>query len=148
MEYEAHTGTLPAPVRDISAYLSELKWPEAFDLLPLEKRVAVHTPCSLKNILGEADAPFQILARIPGMELIPLPENGKCCGGAGLQMITEPETADTLRSDKLRAIKNHGINIVVTSNTGCALHLKAGIREEELEAEVLHPVELLSRQMK
>jgi glycolate oxidase iron-sulfur subunit len=36
----------------------------------------------------------------------------------------------------------------VTTNTGCALHLTAGVREAGLSIEVLHPVELIARQMR
>jgi glycolate oxidase iron-sulfur subunit len=33
----------------------------------------------------------------------------------------------------------------VTTNTGCALHLAAGIQEAGLAVEVLHPVQLIAR---
>ena len=38
--------------------------------------------------------------------------------------------------------------ILVTTNTGCALHLTAGTEEAGLGIEVLHPVELLARQLR
>jgi glycolate oxidase iron-sulfur subunit len=37
--------------------------------------------------------------------------------------------------------------VLVTTNTGCALHLAVSAREAGLSVEVLHPVELLARQL-
>jgi glycolate oxidase iron-sulfur subunit len=53
----------------------------------------------------------------------------------------------TLLRSKLAAIAEQGTDFLVTTNTGCALHLTAGIREAGLEIEVLHPVELIARQL-
>ena len=146
-EYGKLGKALPMPVQEISSYLLQLPQINKLQLRPLQKKVAIHTPCSLKNILGGGDAPFQLLNKITQLELFPLPENGLCCGGAGMQLLSQPETASELRQDKLYALKSCRPDILVTSNTGCALHLRAGIREHELAIEVLHPVELLARQI-
>ncbi|MFA7097384.1 MAG: heterodisulfide reductase-related iron-sulfur binding cluster, partial [Gammaproteobacteria bacterium] len=83
----------------------------------------------------------------PGIELVPLPENGRCCGAAGSYMISQPEMAQALLDDKLEHLKRLAPSILVTSNVGCALHFQAGIRAAGLEIEVLHPVTLIARQM-
>ncbi len=137
---------LPAPVQDISAFLTDLPWPEGLQLKPLPKRVAVHDPCSLRNVLKMADAPYRLLRKIPDIELVALPGNALCCGAAGAYLLTQPDMADALRADKLTALGEDPPDILVTSNTGCALHLAAGIRASGLAVEVLHPVQLLERQ--
>jgi glycolate oxidase iron-sulfur subunit len=142
-----HSGNLGAPAQDISAYLCTLPWPEQSPLKPLPKRVAIHDPCSLRNTIGTADAPYQLLRRIPDITLIALPGNALCCGAGGINLLTQPEMADGLRASKLGALRDCQAEILITSNTSCALHLAAGIREAGLDIEVLHPVELLSRQL-
>jgi glycolate oxidase iron-sulfur subunit len=134
-------------VADISSYLLELPGIDTMELQPLNRRVAIHTPCSLKNVLKSAAGPLHLLRNIPQIELFPLPDNGLCCGGAGHYLLTQPETADALRRDKLDALQKSRTEILVTSNSGCALHLAAGIRDAGLNIEVLHPVELLARQL-
>jgi len=141
------SGALGAPTQDISAYLCTLPWPEQSPLKPLPKRVAVHDPCSLRNTLGTADAPYQLLSRIPEIVLLALPGNALCCGAGGINLLTQPDMADGLRASKLDALKGCQAEILITSNTSCALNLAAGIREAGLNIEVLHPVELLSRQL-
>jgi glycolate oxidase iron-sulfur subunit len=146
-EYGERGPRMPCEVQDVSTYLAGLPQLSRLRLRPLNKRVAVHTPCSLKNILGAADGPLQLLRHIPGIDLFPLPENGLCCGAAGRYLLSQPEIADALREDKLAALEKSRPEILVTSNTGCALHLAAGIREAGLQIEVRHPVELLARQL-
>ncbi|HEC17175.1 MAG TPA: (Fe-S)-binding protein, partial [Sedimenticola sp.] len=141
-----HAG-LSAPVLDISAYLGELAWPEEVGLKPLPRRVAVHDPCSLRNLLGTADAVYRLLGEIPGIELIPLPGNSLCCGAGGTNLLTQPQMADALLAPKLDSLRECRPDIVLTSNTGCALHFAAGIRNAGLDIEVLHPVQLLERQI-
>jgi glycolate oxidase iron-sulfur subunit len=107
----------------------------------------VHDPCSLRHVLRQAQAPYRLLQRIPGIELLALPDNQRCCGAAGSYMLSEPENAERLRDDKIAALRRLDAEILVTSNLGCALHLRAGIRAAGLPIEVMHPVALIDRQL-
>lgn len=133
--------------RDIIPFLNDLEWPETVRLAPLQARVAIHEPCSVTHVLRQPGQTRTLLGRIPGIELVPLPENGRCCGAAGSYMISQPEMAQALLDDKLEHLKRLAPSILVTSNVGCALHFQAGIRAAGLEIEVLHPVTLIARQM-
>jgi glycolate oxidase iron-sulfur subunit len=137
----------PAPIMDISTFLCATPNIGSLRLDPLKQKVAVHTPCSMRNVLKQQGAPFELLQLIPEITLIELPENGLCCGAAGLYLIAHPEEADTLREDKIEGLRESQADLLVTSNTGCSLHLAAGIRAAHMEVEVMHPVELLARQL-
>ncbi|HIP53643.1 MAG TPA: 4Fe-4S dicluster domain-containing protein [Chromatiales bacterium] len=135
-------------VMEVTTFLSSLAWPSDLTLEPLAERVAVHEPCTRRLIDGHApDSLYPLLQRIPQIDLQPLADNDICCGAAGTYMLSQPEMADALRDDKLAALRRAGPRILLTSNTGCALHLAAGIRAAGLEVEVMHPVELLDRQL-
>lgn len=146
-EYGRETAHLPAPAMDISSFLCNQARIHDLKLNPLKKRVAIHTPCSMKNILKSESDPYRLLKQIPGIELFPLPENGLCCGAAGHYVLTHPDGADALRKNKIIGLQDCHADILVTSNTGCSLHIAAGIRAEEMAVEALHPVELLARQL-
>ena len=137
-------GALPAPIVDISGFLNQHPWPESIALKPLPQTVAVHDPCSLQT----ADAVYPLLNRIPEIELISLADNALCCGAGGINLITEPQMADALLTPKLASLQHCQATILLTSNTSCALHFAAGIRRAGLEIEVLHPVQLLERQLR
>ncbi|MEK7697632.1 MAG: (Fe-S)-binding protein, partial [Pseudomonadota bacterium] len=133
-------------VMDISEFLARADW-SRLTLQPLPVRIAVHDPCTLANVLRQEKAPHALLRMIPQTEIVPLPENSLCCGGAGTYPLTQPEMAAQLRAAKLGHIKSTMPAILATSNIGCALHLAAGLREAGLDIEVVHPVVLLERQL-
>lgn len=138
---------LDAPIRDLNAFLADLPWPTELELAPLPQRVAIHDPCSLTNVLRQAKSPYQLLARIPKLETVALPDNRRCCGAAGNYMLSQAEIADRLRDDKLAALQKLDADILVTSNPGCALHLRAGVKAHGLNIPVMHAVTLLAQQM-
>ena len=150
-EYSMHLETSSATafgarVVDISEFLSHADWSH-LSLRPLPQRIAVHDPCTLANVLRREKAPYALLRMIPQAEIVPLPENPLCCGGAGTYSLTQPEMAEPLRAAKIRQLKHVKPDILATSNIGCALHLAAGLRETGLDIEVVHPIVLLEKQI-
>ncbi|MFA7318094.1 MAG: (Fe-S)-binding protein [Sulfuricella sp.] len=138
---------LTAPLLDISTFLSQARGWEQVELAPLQQSIAVHEPCSSRNVLHDQDAAYQLLLHIPGARIIPLAGNDQCCGAAGSYALTQAAMADLLLRDKIEAIKTGGARIIAKSNPGCAMHLAAGLRAEGMAIEVLHPVRLVARQM-
>jgi glycolate oxidase iron-sulfur subunit len=122
-------------------------WPAELTPTPLQARVAVHEPCSQRNLLRDPGAAYDLLRRIPGVTLMSLPENPLCCGAAGTHLLSHPAMAQELLAPKLAQLRDLGVDLLVTTNTGCALHLAAGAREAGLALRVLHPVELIARQL-
>jgi glycolate oxidase iron-sulfur subunit len=138
---------MPQRVQDISAFLAEAQGWESVEIKPLQARIALHEPCTLRNVLKTTSAPYALLQRIPNAEILALPGNGQCCGGAGSYMLTQPEMADSLRDDKIAACIKLAPDYLVTSNIGCALHLANGLNEAGLKIKLVHPVMLLAKQM-
>ncbi len=151
-EYPTHipgeaAGVFSGRIVDISRFLADADWSRV-RLKPLSQRVAVHDPCTLRNVLRQEQAPYALLKKIPEADIVALPENNFCCGGAGAYPVTQPALAERLRADKIRLLRETAPDILVTSNIGCALQLGAGLRAAGLPVEVLHPVVLLARQMR
>ncbi len=147
---DQHSAAFASKVKDINQFLAEATWPTHLQPKPFPKPVVIHTPCSLNNVLHQADAPYRLLQHIPDIKLLDIPKNTGCCGGAGTYMLTQTDFAQQLRNKTLDALqtlnKKKDITTLVTSNLGCALHIAAGLREQETDVEVLHPVVLLARQ--
>jgi len=136
------------PVRDIHSLLAENPLPGTHELAPLRQRVAVQDPCSLRNTLRAESSVYALLKRIPDLEIMPLPENQLCCGGAGAYPLREPELARQLRGPKLDAATEIKPDMLVSANIGCALHLGAGLRERGLDIPVVHPLVLFEKQLR
>lgn len=160
-EHNKDAITFSNKVQDINQFLSGICWPESINFKSLPKRIAVHEPCSARNVLHQADKAYRLLENIPDIELVPLAGNDQCCGASGSQLLTPSPIAEHLLENKLESLaslhnefggnKNFqskpGIDTLITTNIGCSLHLAAGLREREINIEVLHPVTLLMRQI-
>ena len=146
LEDDPAHGELPAPHADILAFLARLDL-ESLRWRPLPGLAAIHTPCSQRNVLRADAAVTRLLHRIPELRLHPLPENERCCGAAGSYLLSHPETATRLRQPKLDAVAALRPDWLVTSNPGCALHFVEGLRPLRRDLPVVHPVELLARQL-
>ena len=132
---------------ELCAFLDRQHWPDGLALRPLLRRVLIHEPCSHRNQLGGNGAVYRLLARIPQLQVMPLPGNGHCCGGAGTYLLQQPAMANALLTAKLAPVRTLNPDIIVTTNLGCWLQLIAGVREAGLDIEVCHPIELIARQM-
>ncbi len=133
-------------VSDLSQFIDR-NWT---DLKPatLAARVAVQTPCTLRNVMRDSDAPLRLLRRIPGLDLIPLPDKGQCCGAAGSYFLSQPGIADRLADVQVAAIRGAAPAYVVTSNVGCALHLRVALQRSGMDIPVVHPVQLAAQQLR
>lgn len=132
---------------DGASFLLTQPWPRHLFLHPLEQTVALHTPCSMRHQPKSAQATLTLLKKIPALKIHPLTAGYGCCGSAGHHMISNPVTADALLEPILDEIAALSPDILLTSNTGCSLHLGRGLRQRGLNIELLHPIELLARQL-
>lgn len=134
-------------VRDVSEFLADAPWPEDLAPAALPLRVAVQDPCTLRNVLRAEQSVYRLLGRIPEIELLPLPDNHLCCGGAGTYPLREPVLARKMADRKLEHLRALQPDLLVSANIGCALHLGGALREAGLPLPLLHPVVVLARQL-
>jgi glycolate oxidase iron-sulfur subunit len=132
-----------AKVRDISEFLVELG-PIA-PTTPIRGKATYHDPCHLCHAQQVRSQPRQLLAMIPGLELVPLEESEICCGAAGTYNLTQPEMSDRLGRRKVDRINATGAQLVATGNVGCILQIAKKLKESGRDVEVVHPVDLLDR---
>ena len=133
---------------DITTFLAGEDVLGPAEFAPLPAKVLVHEPCSHRNQLKQNELVYEILGRIPRLDIDALPDNGFCCGGAGSYSLSEPGLSQRMREPKLDALAELQPDYLVTTNIGCALHLKSGLAARNIPVEILHPVTLLARQLR
>ncbi len=139
---DAAAAAFAARVHDVTEVLAERgPAPGA----PLGLRVAYDPPCHLLHAQGVADPPRRVLAGIPDARPVETPGAARCCGGAGLYGLVQPEMSHAVLRAKLEELRAAAPDVVATGNPGCQLQLGAGLAAASIAAEVLHPVELLDR---
>ena len=125
---------------DINDFLLK-HWPDDLQLTASKLKVAVHVPCSQRNVLKNQQAVYALLQKTPGLSIAALADNQICCGAGGSYMLTHPDNAGQLRDMKRQAITATSADVVVSGNFGCAVFLSTnGSRIE-------HPLLLLARQL-
>lgn len=131
-------ASLPAGTRALDALDFLHGHIDRLHFRPLPMRIALHLPCTQRSVVRSDRALRALLARVPALEVIDLPDTG-CCGAAGMHMFNEPARAARLRQPLLDALAASGATTLVSANVGCRLHLAdaAGIR-------TIHPLELLA----
>ncbi|MBI9045275.1 MAG: (Fe-S)-binding protein [Anaerolineaceae bacterium] len=136
-------GNFSSKVRDISEYLMEipLKKPAG----KVEGVVTYHDPCHLRRGQDVWQQPREILQMIDGLEFVEASEADWCCGSAGSQLITHYETSLKVLDRKMVNIENTQANFVASGCPGCQMQLNVGVRKNNLDTEVVHPVTLLDK---
>lgn len=106
---------------------------------PRPERIALHLPCTQRNVSGTVPALRRLLARIPQLTVIEIDAGYGCCGAAGSQMLTDAERANEYRQPLLDQLATSGATRLLSANIGCRLHLANGTT-----LPVQHPLEFLT----
>jgi L-lactate dehydrogenase complex protein LldF len=109
--------------------------------------VTVHRFCQSGNILGQRDEMVELIADLTGVPVVPLPENGVCCGFGGSTSLTAPEVAAGILGRKLECVDQTAAPILVTDNPGCVLHMRGGVHASGRSLRVLHIAEYLAARL-
>ncbi len=110
---------------------------------PVSRRVALHVPCTQRDVHDGTNAVLRVLSRIPDLDVVPLPAEPACCGAAGTYFADYPQVANALRAERIAHIEATAPNQLLTTNIGCRMHLAAGLVAGGSAVEAIHPVTLL-----
>ena len=130
-----------AKVRDITEFLAAL--PPVAPRHPLRARVAYHDACHLAHAQRVRQPPRTLLAGIPGLELVEIPEGDQCCGSAGIYNLVEPESSEEIGSRKVGNVLSAAPDLLASANPGCTLQIQKILRQRGRTLPAAHPIEIL-----
>jgi len=142
-EYAERAKEFSRRVRDISEVLLHLELPTMRHRI--DETITYHDACHLAHAQKVVAQPRALLASIPGIKLVALPESDMCCGAAGTYNLQHPEMAQSLAARKLGNIAVTGATTCATGNVGCAMHISSEAAARGQTVRIVHPVELLHR---
>jgi glycolate oxidase iron-sulfur subunit len=145
-QYAERATAFAAECRDVSEVLGELE-PRA-TRHPLVLRVAYHDACHLQHAQQVRAQPRRVLASIPRLELVEVPDAALCCGSAGIFNLIEPAAAQQLGDRKVRNCVATGADVIVSGNPGCLLQIGAGLARAGRRIPVRHTIEVLDASLR
>jgi Fe-S oxidoreductase len=126
----------------ISQYLFELINEGRLELNKVYgKKVTYHDPCYLGRHNGLYDQPREVLKKIPGLELIEMPDSrvdSLCCGGGGGRIWMETPKGERFSDLRLEQAMDVGAEVLVTSCPYCI----ANFEDSRLTLEVTENLEV------
>ena len=87
-----------------------------------KKKVTFHDPCYLGRHNGIYDQPRDVLKKLPGLELVEMPdsrENSLCCGGGGGRIWAETPKEERFSDIRVAQAKEVGADVLATSCPYC-----------------------------
>jgi glycolate oxidase iron-sulfur subunit len=106
------------------------------------ERIALHLPCTQRNVVRSVPALRRLLAAVPGVDIVELDAGFGCCGAAGSAMLTDPARSATFRAPLVAQLESSAATRVLSTNIGCRLHLANGTA-----VTVQHPLDFLAAQL-
>ena len=101
------------------------------------RKVTYQDPCRLGRHLGVYDAPRQVLAAVPGLELAEMPRHGRrgaCCAGGTWSNCDR--FAKQIQVQRLREARTTGAEVLVTACPKCQIHFRCAMKDPNLESEI------------
>ena len=139
-------------VKDLTEWLAKAR-PEGPDnpstakagQKPETPRVTYHDACHLAHAQRITRPARDLIRAVAGSNFVELPEADVCCGSAGSYNLTEAAMAERLQRRKIENILKTGARVVVTTNPGCILQIRAGLAKAGAgDIKVMHIADFLA----
>ena len=102
-----------------------------------ERRVTFQDPCRLGRHLGIYDAPREVLAALPAIELAEMRRSKRaatCCAGGPWSYCDH--SAKQLQAERLREAQATGAQVLATACPKCQIHFRCAMRDPDLKDEI------------
>jgi glycolate oxidase iron-sulfur subunit len=130
-----------ARVRDVGQQLETVVTKTAADVTGLP--ATYDSSCHLLYGQHAADASLKMMGAVVAQDFVKLEGSDRCCGGAGIYNLLEPDLSQQVLGEKLAEIRKTGAKVLASGNPGCQMQIGAGALLAEMDLIVCHPVELL-----
>ena len=110
-------------------------------------KIAYQPACHLLHDLYSADQAPALLNAVKDATLVPWRESDECCGFGGPFALNLPDVSASILESHVRHIEASGVDVVVTCDPGCLLHLRGGLERQGCRASAVHLADLLAGQV-
>ena len=128
-------------VRDVSQQLETVEIKTGVAVT--KDSVSYDSSCHLLYGQHAGEAPLKMVDAVAKLSFVKLEGSERCCGGAGIYNLLEPDLSADVLAEKLANIQASKAQTLATGNPGCQMQIGAGALLAGMDLKVCHPVELL-----
>ena len=129
-------GGLGVPVYDFTEFLAHRRWVPRGVGAGTKVRISYHDPCHLARGQGISSEPRDVLRRLPWVEFVEMRDADRCCGSGGTFSLTHYDISKKIGARKVEAIRDAGVEVVVTECPSCVMHLRDMLAQAGVDAAV------------
>jgi Fe-S oxidoreductase len=141
-------GDVPAELVTLPGLLAELLREDRLKLTGRPSQtVTYHDPCRLARWLSEVEAPREVLAAVPGLELREMERKGEwtwCCGAGGIMSAIVPDLSAFAARERTAEARATGAERMVTACSYCVRMLA---RAAGKRGQVTHLADLVAERL-
>jgi len=107
-------------------------------------RVTYHASCHGLRGLHLGDRPARLLARVRGLDLVPLPNLDRCCGFGGTFSVKNGEVSSAMLAVKLQDVAGTRAEFCTALDNSCLMHLGGAMHRQYAGMRTIHMAEILA----
>ena len=107
-------------------------------------RVAYHASCHGVRLLHLGERPYQLLAKVRGLELVPIPNAERCCGFGGTFSVKNAEVSSAMLAAKLQDVISTRAEYCTALDNSCLMHLGGAMHRQYAGMRTIHLAQILA----
>ncbi|MBL0342331.1 MAG: (Fe-S)-binding protein [Bacteroidetes bacterium] len=100
--------------------------------------------CSALRECGIHESPRLLLNKVKGLKLVEMKDDDTCCGWGGSFASRYEDIAVKLAEKKVDQVLKSGAEIIISTDTGCLMHLEGYISKNNIPLKVMHLADVLA----
>jgi len=107
-------------------------------------RVTYHSSCHGVRALHLGDRPYRLLAKVRGLEHVPLANSDRCCGFGGTFSVKNAEVSSAMLAVKLQDVVSTGAEYCTALDNSCLMHLGGAMHRQYAGMKTIHLAQILA----
>ncbi len=135
--YPRYVGPLGFEVTHITEFLAQHAAGGKLSFGERPSTVTYHDPCRLGRYLGVYDAPRELLAAVPELDVREMPRaraEAVCCGSSGWVGCTRINKS--IQKERLKEAADTGAATLVTACPKCNIHLSCAAKDGDIDSDI------------
>lgn len=107
-------------------------------------RVVYHASCHGVRALHLGERPYRLMAKVRGLDLVPMPHVERCCGFGGTFSVKNGEVSSAMLAAKLQDVLSTRAEYCTALDNSCLMHLGGAMHRQYQGMKTIHLAQILA----